>query len=169
VSASETARIRRASADDAPALARLRYEFRASLAEPSEPIDAFLPRCADWMARRLGDDDRWRAWVAERDGRIVGTIWLATLEKMPNPAPEPEEYGYITNTYVIPSARGEGVGDALIGEAVRWCEERGVHAIVLWSTARSAPLYRRHGFDDPERLLERIVTEVSMPGAYEGG
>ena len=169
MNAGETARIRRARADDARALARLRYDFRASLAEPSEPVELFIERCAAWMAERLDDERRWRAWVAERDGRIVGTIWLATIEKMPNPAPEPEEYGYITNTFVVPSARGEGLGEALVAEAVRWCEKRGVHAIVLWSTVKSAPLYRRHGFAEPERLLERIVTEVSMPGAYEGG
>lgn len=169
MSASPRAVIRAAVPDDAPALARLRYDFRASLADPSESVDSFTERCTDWMASRLRDEARWRAWIAERDGRIVGTIWLGSIEKIPNPASEPESYGYITNTYVVPEARGEGIGESLVTEAVRWCEARGVHAIVLWSTRRSAPLYRRHGFAEPDRLLERIVTEVSIPGAYEGG
>jgi GNAT superfamily N-acetyltransferase len=50
---------------------------------------------------------------------------------------------------------GGGVGSALLDAVVGWCAERGVHAAILWPTARSAALYRRHGFRPPEALLER--------------
>ncbi len=164
-----TVRVRAASAGDAPVLARLRHEFRSSLADSTENEVEFVDRCTGWMESRLREGRGWRAWVAEKDARIIGTIWLGTFEKIPNPAPEPEEYGYITNMYVVPGARGEGVGTALVTEAIRWCEERGVHSIVLWSTKRSAPLYHRHGFAPPVRLLEHVVTDVSMPGAFDPG
>ena len=148
--------IREATAADAPALARLRYEFRAPLGEVTEDETAFVARCAAWMAARLASGDAWRAWVAaSSDGAIVGTIWVGLIEKMPNPTPEPEEHAYVTNVYVRPTVRGAGTGSALLRAALAWCEGRGVHAVVLWPTARSAPLYRRHGFATPEALLER--------------
>jgi GNAT superfamily N-acetyltransferase len=148
--------IRAATAADAPALARLRYEFRAPLGEVTEGEEAFVARCTTWMERRLAPGAPWRAWVAESaEGAVVGTIWVGLIEKLPNPTPEPEEHAYVTNVYVRPAARGGGTGSALLRAALAWCEARGVHAAVLWPTARSAPLYRRHGFDTPAALLER--------------
>ena len=150
--------VREAIAADAPALAPLRWEFRAPLGAVTEAEGAFVARCAAWMAARLGAGDAWRAWVAESAGEVVGTIWVGLIEKLPNPTPEPEEHAYVTNVYVRPAARGAGVGSALLRAALAWCEGRGVHAVVLWPTARSAPLYRRHGFDTPAALLESATT-----------
>lgn len=156
--------IRPARRDDARSLARLRHEFRAQLGDPSEEEEAFVARCAEWMAERLADGARWRAWVAVAaegtpDETIVGTVWVGSIEKMPNPAPEPEEHAYVTNVYVRPEARGRRIGTALLEAALAWCEERGIHAAILWSTRRSAPLYRRHGFAEPEAILERSFGE----------
>ena len=161
--------VREATAADAAALARLRYEFRAPLGEVTEGEEAFVARCAAWMAARLGGGARWRAWVAEADGAVVGTIWVGLIEKMPNPTPEAEEHAYVTNVYVRPAARGAGTGSALLRAALAWCEARGVHAAVLWPTVRSAPLYRRHGFATPAALLEReFGTGPDRSGAAHG-
>jgi GNAT superfamily N-acetyltransferase len=138
------ATIRRAAADDAEALAALRWEFRAPLGPVNEDSDAFVRRCAEWMRTRLARE-AWRAWVAEAGGRIVGTVWLQLVEKMPNPVAEPELHGYVTNLYVRETARG-GVGSRLLAAALEECAAAGVHAAFLWPTEGSRSLYRRFGF-----------------------
>ena len=150
--------VRPAAAGDAPELARLRYEFRAPLGAPDESEAAFLARCEPWMAARLAEPGgRWRCWVAEDGGPgAAGAVWLQLIEKVPNPAPEPEEHGYVTNLYVRPRARG-GTGSALLAAALDWCRARRVHAVILWPTARSRPLYERHGFTTPEELMALVV------------
>ena len=139
--------VRLAVAEDVPALARLRYEFRATLGPPTEDEATFAARCEPWMREQLANAERWRAWVAVQPngtprGTTVGTLWIGTLEKIPNPTPEPEEYAYVTNVYVRPEARKQGVASALVAAAMAWCEVRGVHAAFLWSAAQSAPMYR---------------------------
>ena len=158
-----SATIRAATPRDAPALARLRYEFRASLGEPDEDERVFVERCTAWMSPRLEPDARWRAWVAELASDIIGSVWIGLIEKMPNPIMEPEEHGYLTNFYVRDGARGAGIGTALLDAALGWCIERGVHAVLLWPTKRSRSLYERHGFAAPSALMERIVTGESAP------
>ena len=157
------ATVRLATPDDANALARLRYEFRASLGAPDEDEAEFIARCREWMAQRLEPSARWRAWVAETTQGIIGAVWIGLIEKMPNPILEPEEHGYLTNFYVRDGARGAGIGTALLDAALGWCVERGVHAVLLWPTTRSRPLYERHGFAPPSALMERIVTGDSAP------
>ncbi len=138
--------VRRATDADAPALAALRFEFRAAHGDATEGEAAFVDRCERWMTARLRDPGHWCAWVAERDGAMLGTVWLMVFAKIPNPVREPEEHAYLTNFYVRDSERGTGVGTRLLGKAVEWGRERRVDAMFLWPTARSRPLYERAGF-----------------------
>src|SRR5687768_1067991 len=114
--------IRLAGPSDAPALARLRYEFRAGRDQATEAEADCLARCGEWMSARLAPGSQWRCWVAEDAGRLVGTIWLQIIEKMPNPGAEPEHHGYISNLYVEPPRRDAGLGASLLGDCLRYCE-----------------------------------------------
>jgi hypothetical protein len=50
--------IRSARAADAPILARLRYEFRASFGAVVEAEPDFVARCTEWIAARLAGEGR---------------------------------------------------------------------------------------------------------------
>jgi GNAT superfamily N-acetyltransferase len=97
----------------------------------------------------------WRSWVLEQNGDLVGTVWLQLLEKLPNPVAEPEWHGYISSLFVLPEARGHGLGSRLLAAALAECDRRGCDAVVLWPTPRSRSLYERHGFAVRQDLLER--------------
>jgi GNAT superfamily N-acetyltransferase len=145
--------IRAATPADARTLAELRHEFRAPRSANVESKEEFVGRCTEWMRSRLSSDT-WRCWVAEREGRIVGHVWLHLIEKIPNPVAESEWHGYITNLYVREGARG-GTGSALMDEALAWCATRDVDSIVLWPTERSRTLYGRKGFSVNDALMSR--------------
>ena len=149
-----TATIRPALPADADRLAHLRYEFRTSLAQAAEPELNFVSRCGPWMAERLANRS-WQAWVAECDGTMVGHAWLYVIEKLPNPVAEPEWHGYITNCYVQPEYRGQGIGSQLLTAALGECDARRCDAVILWPTPESRSLYQRHGFAVRDDLLQR--------------
>ncbi len=147
--------IRLATTDDAAELARMRYEFRSALATATEPETEFRRRCESWMASRLARGDDWMCWVAADDaGRIVGSIWLQIIEKLPNPVNEPERHGYLTSFFVEENARGAGVGGRLLGAALEVCTRRACDSVILWPTVRSWALYERHGFAAANGLME---------------
>ena len=152
--------IRLAEPTDAPALAQLRYDFRARLDPVTEPEADFLARCTSWMAARLVPGTCWRCWVAEETGRLVGTLWLHLIEKIPNPVAEAESHGYITNVYVEPSRRGKGLGSQLMDTCVQMCKADGLDALILWPSPRSRSLYERHGFAVHDDLFERRLSPV---------
>jgi len=139
-------RVRRAVVADVPALAALRYEFRSRNKPPVETAADFIPRCIDWMRPHLADESRWRAWVLEHDGSIDGNIWLEIVEKLPNPNVERELHAYITNFFVRPEQRNGGAGSRLLHAALDDCRRQNVDCVFLWPSARSRPLYERHGF-----------------------
>jgi GNAT superfamily N-acetyltransferase len=147
--------VRLANPDDAPALARLRYAFRAELDPSTEDPSGFLRRCERWMVDRLRGRGPWRCWVAYEGDTLVGTVWLQVIEKLPNPVGESEYHGYVSNLYVVPSRRSAGLGSALLSACLQECERRGTDAVFLWPTPRSRPLYQRHGFVGRDDFLER--------------
>jgi len=113
------------------------------------------------MRERLSSDALWFAWIAETlDATVplaIGAVWLQLIEKIPNPVVEKETHAYVTNLYVLESARGEGAGSMLLEAAIGECTLRDVDTIILWPTPRSRPLYERYGFSTTDAVLARVL------------
>jgi GNAT superfamily N-acetyltransferase len=110
------------------------------------------PVLAEWIAHAPDMWTRWRdavtadperpsrAWVAERDGQVLGyaTTSPATDEYLPPPAGA----GELTNLYLDPAAIGSGVGRALFEHAIADLAVRGFDPLVVWAF-RDNPKARR--------------------------
>ena len=141
--------IRRAALDDADELARLRWDFRVEQGTPaSRTFDAFAEEFRGFAVDALADGTPWRAWVAQDEGRLVGCVWVQFVEKIPHPSRGRGErpIAYVTNVYVEPMLRGEGLGTRLLEAAVAEAREREAAEAVVWPTPRSVSFYRRAGF-----------------------
>ncbi len=78
-------------------------------------------------------------WIAEEDGRGLGCVALARFDG----------YGEVKSMFVDPTARGKGVGAALMAALEARAREAGLPVLRLETgdTLDSAHrLYRRHGF-----------------------
>src|SRR4051812_41776470 len=105
------------------------------------------------MRERLGAASPWRCWLAERDGEPLAMLWAQRIEKVPNPIDEPELHVYVTSFYVLPAARGCGLGSRMLGVTLDWARGENADAVILWPSARSRSLYLRHGFAVRDDLL----------------
>jgi GNAT superfamily N-acetyltransferase len=130
------ARIRLARSDDSHALADLRYRFRTETEPATETKRRFLRRCASWMKKRFRSGAYpWRCWVVDDGEQLLGHVCVQLFEKIPNPVDdEPELHAYVTNFYVVPEMRSQGVGKRLLNKALSWCHAQGTDAIILWAT-----------------------------------
>jgi GNAT superfamily N-acetyltransferase len=96
----------------------------------------------------------WRCWVIDDGKRLLGHVCVELFEKMPNPVNEPELHAYLTNLYVVPEKRGQGLGKKLLEKALSWCRVQGVDATILWASPGSRSLYRRCGLREPDDIFE---------------
>ena len=95
------------------------------------------------------DPKRERCWVAEMNGQSVGHIFLVKH-------PERKDTAKLRLLFVEPSARGLGLGDALVSECVRFARSAGYKTVVLWTQSiltAAHKLYERAGF----RLMKETL------------
>ena len=122
-------RIRTPQAGDAEVVARLVTQ----LGYASEPAQV-----AARLTHLEGHPDI-RAYVAERDGMVLGMIGLMVFPAFHRDG----LHGYVTALVVDENARGSGIGAALLAASESWFKERGAKRVNL-----TTALYREeaHGF-----------------------
>lgn len=151
--------VRRATRADGVELARLRWEFTAEDGEaPTEPLDAFASSFTQTWAG-FWASGRWRVWVAEAGGRLIGCVWMEWVDKVPRPRPRPNSIGYVTNVYVSPAWRNGGIGSRLLGAAIDDARRVGHAQLFLWPTERSRPFYARAGFAPSTEVQELSLAQ----------
>jgi GNAT superfamily N-acetyltransferase len=97
-----------------------------------ETFEALVAEIAAKFVREL-KPRRERCWIAEREGEIVGSVFLVEKSKT---------VGQLRLMYVEPGARGLGIGSRLADECVRFAKQVGYRKVVLWTN--SALLAARH-------------------------
>jgi GNAT superfamily N-acetyltransferase len=135
---------RTATLSDIPALTHAWY---AMLDEcdllGSGVVSDWEPRLARHFERQIQRDHaRW--FVAEEDGRIVGTCVASLSSGSSNILKDVS--AMLAGIYVDPAYRGRGIARRLTEDAIAWCKERGCVRIRLNASAMGRPLYESLGF-----------------------
>lgn len=132
-------------------VAELRWQWaQESVADNAlslHPSTEFVSQVASWMRSRT-------VWVARNKGLVTGMVCLTQHERMPSPSPQAAaNWGYLGHLYVLPAARGQGIGRALVHMVLDEAVRRDYAKVVLTPSDLSVPLYRRCGFTNARTMM----------------
>jgi DNA-binding MarR family transcriptional regulator/GNAT superfamily N-acetyltransferase len=118
------------------------YRHGALYAQEYRYDERFEALVAEIVAKFIQNFDpkRERCWIAEKDGEIVGSVFLVKHS---------ETVAKLRLLLVEPTARGLGIGKRFVEECVRFAQQAGYKKITLWtqSDLRAARgIYEKTGF-----------------------
>jgi GNAT superfamily N-acetyltransferase len=136
--------VRLAERADAPAVGRLLYDFNREFDEPAPSPSVLAGRLrqllagGDTVVLLVGDGPHGLAVL-----RFRAAIWSSGLEC------------YLAELYVVPSRRGQGLGRALMEEAIRYARERGADTMDI-------------GVDEPDVVARQLYESLGFTNRTAG-
>lgn len=125
-----------------------------------EQFEAFA---AEIVAKFIQNYDakRERCWIAEKDGEVVGSVFLVAKSKT---------IAKLRLLYVEPSARGLGIGSRLVEECVRFARQVGYKKMVLWTQNEldaARHIYKKAGFHVVEKKRHHSFSKDLVAEVWE--
>jgi GNAT superfamily N-acetyltransferase len=144
--------VRRATAVDAPLLARLRWQWRGD--ERGEvglvSRETFVDYFTTWTVDNLGTH---LPFLAEVDGRPVGMAWLVLSSRTPSPTIMDRRAGDVQSVYIVPELRRRAVGTTLMGAVIQHARDLELVYLTVHSAATATGFYARLGFFDDHQWM----------------
>jgi GNAT superfamily N-acetyltransferase len=159
---------RKARRADLPTLGRLgaallrahhAFDDKRFMAPGTAPEDGYAWFLGTQLARRDV-----AILVAERDTIVVGYVYAGIEPKSWRELRD--EAGFVHDVVVDESARGEGVGTALLLAAFEWLRGRGVPRVVLWTAQANTPAHRLFAKLGFRSTMVEMTKEL---GGHDGG
>jgi DNA-binding MarR family transcriptional regulator/N-acetylglutamate synthase-like GNAT family acetyltransferase len=107
------------------------------------------------------DAKRERCWIAEKDGEVVGSVFVTAKSKT---------VAKLRLLYVEPSARGLGIGSRLVSECVRFARQAGYKKMVLWTQSEldaARHIYKQAGFRVVEKKRHHSFSKNLVAETWE--
>jgi GNAT superfamily N-acetyltransferase len=149
------------------------------LIEPLADCAEAIPMLAQWFCEEWSYEGRTRGevetqlrenlnrdrvpitWVRRAGGQVIGTVSL-DLSDLPLPA-YAQLSPWLASLYVIPSARGRGIGRALVNHLLDFARGSSISTVYLW-TPGSTGLYEKCGWKvfDTATYAGRAITLMQI-------
>lgn len=107
------------------------------------------------------DPKRERCWIAEKDGEVVGSVFLVTKSKT---------ISQLRLLYVEPATRGLGIGSRLVGECVRFARQVASKKMILWTQSElhaARHIYKKAGFRVVKRTPHHSFSKDLVAETWE--
>ncbi len=148
-------RYRKADTNDIENLTQMRVKFLKEIKhlKDSDRDEALAEELRKFFHEMM-PDDRFIAWIAEEDGKIIGTSGICFYSLSPSFQNMSGRVAYIQNMYTLAEHRGRGRARVLFDRVLNEAKEKGCKKVSLHATEMGRPIYEKFGFAGVDNEME---------------
>lgn len=152
--------IRMADQNDLQLLIKLRFDYFTSEGQTFTPEEkaALTANLTSYIKRHVNTD--FFAAIAEIDGQIASTAYLATAEKPANTSWPTGKIGTILNVFTFPEYRKQGCATACLNMLINLAKRENCSYLELSASEMGKPVYEKLGF---QVLAPSHFTPMRLP------
>jgi len=156
--------IRRGTREDLDLLLEHRHRMWSDIGNRTEAeITEHDRRHRRWLKTRLRSGEV-EGYIAELDGRPVGSGCLWWMRDQPRPAYPDTPTAYVMSMFTEPRERGRGLATAILRRMIARARAKGSVRVTLHASEAGRPVYERLGF---ERSWEmRLLLDPGLAALY---
>ena len=141
--------IRMADQNDLELLIKLRFDYFTAEEQTFTPEEkaALTANLTSYLKRHINID--FFAAIAEIDGHIASTAYLATSEKPANTSWPTGKIGTILNVLTYPEHRKKGCATACLNRLIDLAKRENLSYLELSASEMGKPVYEKLGFKVP--------------------
>ena len=138
---------RRHTARDFDRIADLRWDLKTEdLADSALPEKSAFRRGYLAHLRSAETAGQTTHWLLEKHGEVHGVMTLRAVLKETSLSGRTGAWGYLTNVFVSPYCRNQGLGTALLSHVITEARAAEMEFLLVWPSDRSVGFYTRAGF-----------------------
>ncbi len=153
--------LRRATTSDAAVITHHRHAMFADNAFcPEDRLSALDAVFEPWVREHLANG-KYVGLLIEDDTTkaILAGAGIFFHEFAPHWMDLTPQRGYLLNFYTAPEARGQGLANQLLREAVEIVRARGLELVTLHASKFGRPIYEQYGFKQSTEMMLRFAND----------
>ena len=144
-------KIRQATKSDSKWILHHRIEMFKDMGESEKSLSATIRLTEQYLETDWIKD--YLYFLVEDNDSVIGGYGISTFRIPPQLSQPAGVYAYLSNMFIEPEYRGQGVGKLLVNYVVDFCKEEQIGLLFLHASDKGIPLYKSLGFVSSERLM----------------
>jgi GNAT superfamily N-acetyltransferase len=144
-------KFRKLEKNDLPVFIKMRMDQLQE--EGAEPVFDISSVLYEYYVKHL-EDGTFVSWLAEKDGKLIGTSGMSLCERPPYYGNPTGKVGYLSSMYTLKEYRRKGIAKQLLSKVMSEAKEYGCSVVQITASDEGVLLYTDFGFDKNSNFMQ---------------
>lgn len=102
----------------------------------------------------LNNNNEYKIFVAEENGKIVCSMFICIVPKVPSPNCKSKSIAYLTKVFTLEEYRNKNIGTEVLNYIKEFLIREKCELLFVWPSDNSIKYYEKNGFKSDNEIME---------------
>lgn len=107
----------------------------------------------------LNENNHYKIFVAEEDKKIISSMFIYIVPKIPTPNCNSKSIAYLTKVFTREEYRNKSIGTKVLNYIKEFLLKEKCELMIVWPSDNSIKWYEKNGFSKESEIMECILMD----------